>query len=97
LKKKRLTRAANDKQNIFETSPAPLYALIAELKPLEERLSTIRWDTGNADLDVSNDVFERINSGGVMGLVGNDGVMSIDLHALHVGEAKIVLSEYVSH
>jgi hypothetical protein len=103
-----------DKQNIYQTSRAPLYALMEELKPLEGRLSMIRWGTESKEhknlskrvkrlqekikstrIDVTNDVYERINnSGGVMGIVGESGVMSIDLHALHVEEAKSVLAEY---
>jgi DNA-nicking Smr family endonuclease len=30
-----------------------------------------------------------------MGIIGNDGVMSIDLHSLHVEEAKSMLAEYI--
>jgi DNA-nicking Smr family endonuclease len=30
-----------------------------------------------------------------MGIIGYDGLMSIDLHALHVEEAKNMLLEYV--
>jgi DNA-nicking Smr family endonuclease len=104
----------SDKQNIYETSRAPLRALNEELKPLEYRLGMIQWNNGTKEfknlskkvkklqekikatqLDVSNDVFQQINSHGSMGMVGNDGKMSIDLHALHVDEAKTMLEEYV--
>jgi DNA-nicking Smr family endonuclease len=101
--------SSSDKQNIYQTSRAPLKAMFGELKSLEDRLVSIRNSDSKeftslsirvkkllenikqTQLDVSTDVFERINSRGV----GKSGEITIDLHALHVEEAKAMLQEYV--
>jgi DNA-nicking Smr family endonuclease len=62
---------------------------------LKKRVNTLKEKIKKTQMDVSNDVFEQINSGGDMGVIGSDGKMRIDLHALHVEEAKRMLHEYV--
>lgn len=66
-----------------------------EFIKLHKRVNNLKEKIKNLQLDVSNDVFAQINSGGSMGVIGNDGKMTIDLHALHVEEAKNMLQEYV--
>jgi hypothetical protein len=66
-----------------------------EYKNISKRVQKLQEKIKATQLSVSNDVFERINSCGSMGIIGYDGLMSIDLHALHVEEAKNMLLEYV--
>jgi hypothetical protein len=55
-----------------------------EFKDLSEHVKMMKDKIKKTQLDVSNDVFQKINSQGSMGVIGHDGKMQIDLHALHL-------------
>ena len=59
-----------------------------KLKSLKERL-------GIARENAANDIFERMNASGSMGTLSGKTIMKIDIHGLHVEEAKAQISEYI--
>ena len=66
--------------------------MLAELKDVRSRLDIARHNA-------ANDIFERVNSSGKMGVIMEDendasGVF-VDLHGLHVNEAKSKLNELI--
>ena len=65
---------------------------ISKLKMLKEIKSKLKEARKNA----ANDIYERINSHGNMGIVsGNDETVNVDLHGLHINEAKEKLNEII--
>ena len=58
------------------------------LKCLKERLAKARENA-------ASDIFERMNASGGMGSLSGDTLLKIDIHGLHVEEAKTQITEYV--
>ena len=71
-------------------SDSPEY--MQKLKKLKEIQANLREARKNA----ANDIYERINSHGNMGIVDeSDESVNIDLHGLHINEAKEKLNEII--
>jgi len=78
-----------DLTSIYD-SDCPEY--IQKLKVLKEIQTNLREARKNA----ANDIYERINSHGNMGIVDeSDESVNIDLHGLHINEAKEKLNEII--
>ena len=45
--------------------------------------------------NAANDIFERMNASGSMGTLSANTLLKIDIHGLHVKEAKAQITEYV--
>ena len=58
------------------------------IKCLKERLVKARENA-------ANDIFERMNASGSMGTLSANTLLKIDIHGLHVKEAKAQITEYV--
>ena len=96
------------KQELYQTARRPVQALQADIDQLSERLFNMQVGSakyrkttdqiGNltlklreSQLNAANDIYERMNS---VEQPSSD-IMSIDLHGLHVSEAKSILRDYV--
>ena len=96
------------KQELYETARRPVQALQSDIDQLSERLlnmqvgsskyrkmtehiTELRSKMRASQLNAAHDIFERLNS---VDLSSSD-IMSIDLHGLHVHEAKTILRDYV--
>ena len=96
------------KQAFYETARRPVNALQADIEQLKEKLSHLQVGSGKfrkvskqidglkatlreSRLNAAFDIYERVNS-----VSSSDSdIMSIDLHGLHVQEAKSILQDYV--
>jgi len=65
-------------------------------------LRNVRSKLNLARQNAANDIFERMNSCGKMGVILEDNYQTenesdvfVDLHGLHVNEAKLKLSEHI--
>lgn len=74
-----------------------------EWKKKKAELSELHWKLNSARKNAASDIFERMNSNGSMGAIieyDNDGqekasLLHIDMHGLHVNEAKERANEFV--
>jgi DNA-nicking Smr family endonuclease len=69
-----------------------------EWKKKKKELQDIQEKLNEARKNAAADIFERINSFGNMGKIlgeEEDGWVNIDLHGLHVYEAKLKIDDYV--
>ena len=65
-----------------------------EAKEMRQRLKEIRKQLQVSIQNASHDIFERINSrGDCVVRIDDREIFSIDLHGLHINEAKTVLNE----
>ena len=73
----------------------------SEWKNKKKRLQELNKRLNEARKNAANDIFERMNSGGNMGALIEEedvqiqGLVHVDLHGLHVKEAKERVNEYV--
>jgi DNA-nicking Smr family endonuclease len=100
-----------DKESIYRLSRNKLekmYGKLNELKQISEKIEKTSANKKfrskikklNSEIVAersksAREVFTRMNSAGDMGFVGQDGVVTIDLHGLHVDEAQSILEEFV--
>ena len=55
----------------------------------------IKGQLAKARENAANDIFERMNAYGGMGTLSGNTLLKIDIHGLHVEEAKAQIAEYV--
>ena len=73
----------------------------SEWKNKKKKLQELHKRLNEARKNAANDIFERMNSGGNMGALIEEedgqvqGLVHVDLHGLHVKEAKERINEYV--
>ena len=95
------------KQDFYDTARRPVQTLQADIDQLTERLSHMSVGSGKfrkiskqidelraslreSRLNAAFDIYERVNS-----VQSSSDIMQIDLHGLHVAEAKSILQDYV--
>ena len=66
-----------------------------EWKEMKKELDELQKKLNEARQNAASDIFERINSRGNMGVLEETGIVHVDLHCLHVNEAKERVKEFV--
>ncbi|KAJ3107733.1 hypothetical protein HDU97_003403 [Phlyctochytrium planicorne] len=85
----------SDKAVIYEDARAPVRILEAQYKKAERAPDSVE-PPGRKDERAARDIFERSNSSGGMGQISNDRwELYVDLHGLHVEEAKLMMEQFV--
>ncbi len=88
---------SNLRQEIFSINDTES----SEWKNKKRRLLELQKRLNEARKNAASDIFERMNSGGNMGAIVEEedgqthGLVQVDLHGLHVKEAKERVAEYV--